>query len=389
MALTKEQRISKVFSDGNNTLVHLNTEQADKFIDYVVDESVILKNSRVIRMSKPSQDIGKVLVSDDILYPAWQGVDPVTGNRVQATVSKITLTSKEVIGEVRIYDDELEDNIEGASFKEHMMRMVAKKIGNQLEKVSLYSRKVANPTSLMQMFDGFIKLVEANGVVVDANDTALFTDRNIDKAKLAAVRKSVATKFRTMLNAWYVSDDVAIDYEVKYEASSNTVDKYGAFGLKFDKANLIGSERPVAVTTGFSATLTASPVATATTITVDSTTGASVGDVITLAIDQDKSFSTTIDTVTDGTHLVLTDAIPYGYDHTLSTENAVTETTLDGTDVIHTPKNNFIYGIQRDVTIEPDRVAKQRATDFIITMRIDFQVENPEMTGLLKNVLVK
>jgi len=387
---TKAEKIEKVFNGGDtSSLVHLNTQQANKFIDYVVDESVILKSSRVVRMDTPKKDIGKIGISDEILYPAQRGQALDTNKRTTATPTKITLTTSEVIGEVRLYDDELEDNIEGSKFKEHMMKMVAKKVANQLERVGLYSRKLANPTSLYQMFDGFIKKVEANGVVVDASDTTLFSDRFIDKEKLAKVRKSIATKYRTVLNKWYMPDDVAIDYEVKYEASNNTVNKYGAFGIDFTKANLMSIDRAVAVASGFSATLTASPSATDTSITVDDTTGASVDDEITIALDQDKEFTTTVKTVTSGTVLELNDALPFDYDHTLSTENTITETTSDGADVLLTPDYNFIYGIQRDITIEPDRVAKERATDFVITMRLDFQVENEEMTGILKNVKVK
>ena len=387
---TKAEKIDKVFNGGDSSsLVHLNTAQADKFIDYVVDESVVLKSSRVVRMNTPKKDIGKIGISDEILYPAQRGVALDTGKRVTATPTKITLTTQEVIGEVRIFDDELEDNIEGSAFKEHMMKMVAKKVANQLERVSLYSRKLANPTSLYQMFDGFIKKVEANWVVVDANDTGLFTDRFIDKAKLAKLRKSIATKYRTVLNKWYMPDDLAIDYEVKYEATNNTVNKYGAFGIDFTKANLMSIDRAVAVGSGFATTLTASPSATDTNITVTATAGATVGDEITLALDNDKEFTTTIKTVTDGTHLELDDALPQDYTHTLSTENTVTETVSDGADVILTPDYNFIYGIQRDITIEPDRVPKERATDFVITMRLDFQVENEAMTWLLKNAQVK
>ena len=388
--MDKAQKIAKAFTgDGQSTLVHLNTAQADKFIDYVVDESVILKSSRVVRMDTPSKVIGKIGISDKILYPAQRGQALDTNKRTEATPDKITLTSQEVIGEVRIYDDEIEDNIEGVAFKEHMMKMIAKKVSNQLERVGLYSRKVANPADLLQMFDGFVKAVETAGVVVDASNTVLFADRYIDKEKLAKLRKSIDTKYRNVLNKWYMPDDVAIDYEVKYEASNNTVNKYGAFGVDFTKANIMSIDRPVFKTGGLNTTLTASPVAGAVNITVASTTNATAGDVVTLALGQDKEFSTTIDTVTDATHLVLTDAIPFGYNHTLSTENTVKETTLDGADVLLTPDYNFIYGIQRDITIEPDRVAKERATDFVITMRLDFQVENAEMTGILKNVKVK
>lgn len=81
--------------------------------------------------------------------------------------------------------------------------------------------------------------------------------------------------------------------------------------------------------------------------------------------------------------------MPFALTAITATENTVIETISDGADVILTPDYNFIYGIQRDITIEPDRVAKERATDFVITMRVDFQVENPEMTGILKNVKVK
>lgn len=388
--MDKAQKIAKAFTgDGQSSLVHLNQAQADKFIDYVVDESVILKSSRVVRMDTPSKVIGKIGISDKILYPAQRGQALATNKRVEATPDKITLTSQEVIGEVRIYDDEIEDNIEGPAFKEHMMKMIAKKVSNQLERVGLYSRKVANPADLLQMFDGFVKAVETAGVVVDASNTGLFADRYIDKEKLAKLRKSIDTKYRNVLNKWYMPDDVAIDYEVKYEASNNTVNKYGAFGVDFTKANIMSIDRPVLKTGGLNTTLTASPVAGAVNITVASTTNATAGDVVTLALGQDKEFSTTVDTVTDATHLVLTDAIPFGYNHTLSTENTVKETTLDGADVLLTPDYNFIYGIQRDITIEPDRVPKERATDFVITMRLDFQVENAEMTGILKNVKVK
>lgn len=61
------------------------------------------------------------------------------------------------------------------------------------------------------------------------------------------MRKSIATKYRKILNKWYLPDDVAIDYEVKYEASANSVRKDGAFGIDFTNANLLAIDRPVAV----------------------------------------------------------------------------------------------------------------------------------------------
>jgi len=388
--MDKGQKIAKVFNGGeNSSLVHLNTAQADRFIDYVVDESVILKSSRVVRMDTPQKVIGKIGISDKILYPAQRGIGLDAGKRTSATPDKITLISQEVIGEVRIYDDEVEDNIEGVAFKQHMMKMVAKKVANQLERVALYARKVANPTDLLQMFDGFVKAIEANWVVVDSN--VGFADRFIDKEKLAKVRKSIATKYRNILNKWYMPDDVAIDYEIKYEASNNTVNKYGAFGVDFTKANIMSVDRAVVVTGGYTGTISANVALNATTAVLTDETGLTVGDQVTFALWNDKEHTVVISAIDAGSNTITFTGYPMPFALTAitATENTVIETISDGADVILTPDYNFIYGIQRDITIEPDRVAKERATDFVITMRVDFQVENPEMTGILKNVKVK
>lgn len=389
--MDKSQKIAKVFSGGeNSTLVHLNEAQADKFIDYAVDQSVILKSARVIRMDTPQKTIGKIGISDKILYPAQRGQALDSSKRVSATPEKITLVTQEVIGEVRIYDDEIEDNIEGVAFKEHMMKMVAKKVANQLEKVSLYARKVANPTDLLHMFDGFVKEIETNGgVVVDAN--VGFSDRYIDKDKLAKLYKSIDDIFGDMINKWYMPKGVAIDYEVKYEATNNAVNRYGAFGIDFTKANLLSTKRPVLVGSGYTGTISADVTAGATTAVLTDETGLSVSDEITFNLGKDKEHTAIITAINAGTNTITfaNHPIPFALDSSEASENTVKETVSDGADVILTPDFNFIYGIQRDITIEPDRVAKERATDFVITMRVDFKVENPEMSGILKNVKVR
>ena len=64
-----KEKIKKAFdtSTANGGLVHLNEEQADKFIDYVVDESVILKDAQVVRMTKPTKKVAELDINDDIL----------------------------------------------------------------------------------------------------------------------------------------------------------------------------------------------------------------------------------------------------------------------------------------------------------------------------------
>lgn len=40
------------------------------------------------------------------------------------------------------------------------------------------------------------------------------------------------------------------------------------------------------------------------------------------------------------------------------------------------PNNNLVYGLYRDVFIEPDRQAKKRSTDFVCTLRVDCNYED-------------
>lgn len=47
------------------------------------------------------------------------------------------------------------------------------------------------------------------------------------------------------------------------------------------------------------------------------------------------------------------------------------------------PANNLVYGIYRDITIEPDRIPKARRTDFVTTLRVDahYEDENASVVG--------
>lgn len=47
------------------------------------------------------------------------------------------------------------------------------------------------------------------------------------------------------------------------------------------------------------------------------------------------------------------------------------------------PSSNLVYGIYRDIFIEPDRIPKARKTDFVTTLRVDchFEDENASVVG--------
>lgn len=129
--LSKKQQIAKMIS---LPAIELEAEEADRFIDYIVDESVLKNNARIIRMNKETKDVRALgLGSDRFLKPA----DTFSSSDYLKTLTenKIQLVSKKLRGCVVIYDDDLEDNIEADAFADHVMRMVAARIANELEEI--------------------------------------------------------------------------------------------------------------------------------------------------------------------------------------------------------------------------------------------------------------
>lgn len=126
--LSKREQIEKMIS--LPTIV-LAAEEADRFIDYIVDESVLKNNARVEKMAKETKNIRALGIEQRFLYPE-AGFSSTDYLKTLST-QKISLVSKKVRGCVAIYDDDLEDNIEGDSFADHVMKMVAAKIANELD----------------------------------------------------------------------------------------------------------------------------------------------------------------------------------------------------------------------------------------------------------------
>ena len=76
-----EQKIMKAFGmdTANSNKVYLREKTADKFIDYIQDESKLLKDVRKVKMTAPIQEIAKIDIGDDPLYPAGRSGTTFTG----------------------------------------------------------------------------------------------------------------------------------------------------------------------------------------------------------------------------------------------------------------------------------------------------------------------
>ncbi|KKL87737.1 hypothetical protein LCGC14_1931700, partial [marine sediment metagenome] len=54
----------------------LSPAQSDKFIDYVIDETVLRKNARLIRFRNESLEIDKIGIGRRVAFPKTEAQDP-------------------------------------------------------------------------------------------------------------------------------------------------------------------------------------------------------------------------------------------------------------------------------------------------------------------------
>lgn len=185
---------------------YLNPEQADRFIEMVIDQPTILKEVRTVKMNAPQRKIEKIGFDSRILHVA-----PASGTaldetkRSKPTTDKIELNTTEYIAEVRIPYDVLEDNIERENLEDTIMRNMAKRVSLDLEEILIKSDTASGDPDLAAK-DGLLKLATSH--VVDMSGDP------ISKAVFKAGVKSMPNKYlraRDQFRFW-VSPDQETEY---------------------------------------------------------------------------------------------------------------------------------------------------------------------------------
>lgn len=351
--LSKKEQIQKMIS--LPTIV-LAAEEADRFIDYIVDESVMKGKARVEKMSKETKNIRALgLGTEDFLHPGAT----FSSSEYKKIMShnKIALVSKKIRGCIAIFDDDLEDNIEGDAFADHLMKMVAKKISNELD-VAYWigdtgSGNAFGDTDIRSLWDGwrfqiangdtvgdtYYNTVSGGSVILDATDDATFI---LEGGRIAMVSssapynwdfkynkilQSLASKYKTggLANlAFYNNDQVTQNYIEALSARSTVMGDNAILG----KAELQYGMVPIVSCPNMPITM-------------------------------------------DG--------------GTQATEKC---TTGAYTDVLLTPNGNLIIGIQRDIKIESQREAADEATYWFYSMRVTPAIENINACVLCRKLIV-
>ena len=148
----------------------LKPEQADKFIDYMWDETALTSMVRRVKMNNPTIEIDKIAVGRRLARKASEGVDD--GQNVDPTFSKISMTTVKIRLDWELTTESLEDNLEGDALEDHVARLMATQLGNDLEDLYI-NGDTGSADALLVSLDGFIKRFLAGAHVVSAGGAKL------------------------------------------------------------------------------------------------------------------------------------------------------------------------------------------------------------------------
>ena len=390
----KTEDLKKAFTLDSNWVpvnFHWKNDEAKQFIDFVKDESDgLLKKFRVITMTWPTKEIAKLIAPWKFLMP-WGAWKRTHGNSWKAwykvETNSIYLTSRKVEWFFYLSDDEIDDNIEWKSFEEHMKRIIAKKIANELVEVALYGKKLDNPSAdngILNMFNGIKYQIEQNGNILDGSDTNVFTWRNITRKKYVQAKKSLANKYKKEIEFFH-DPDTQIDLDELYnDPNGNRWDgetkKNRVAWTKINEVSLMTNENPVKVSLVTSIVSNPANIG-ATWIFIDTDLTANINpwDSIVVNFGNAEELVYIVASI-DANSITTTTPLLYGIDAWVKVDKVI----LDGADIIGTNPKNVVIWIQTDLKLEPERVAPD-GYNFWYKMKLDIQIENPEATVLVKN----
>ncbi|MGD9749393.1 MAG: hypothetical protein AB7W59_00195 [Acidimicrobiia bacterium] len=365
----------------------LNPAQSDKFIDYVVEETILKDNARVVRFRNETLDIDKIGIGRRAAVPKSEAVDP--GVRRGINTSKVSLTPKEVMVPFEIGDTFREINIEGDDVEDHIVRMFARQFGNDLEELYITGDKLGPAALQADVLDGgsssqyikdsYLALVDGWQKLADGANIVDGEGQNIGLGIFSKALRALPTKFRRNKNQlrWFLSPDLWQLYLEKLSTRATSLGdeaaggaNHGPFGIQAVPVPLWDFTPPVVEHVVLTGT---TPVALR---------YSDIQDVVvtpnTLAGVPTTPFVETTDYVVD----YAAGTIVRDGGGAIGSGATVKVTYKSPPQLILTHQNNFIVGIGRDIRIEKDRDIYKGANQYAMTAKVDVQFE--ELTAIVK-----
>lgn len=182
--------------------------KAKQFVEIMIKKGVLTSMARVIPMAGYQQTVDKIRFPSRIMRAGSAGIALSEADRSKPELSKVSLEAKLWKAEVQLDDEILEDNIEGEELQNHIVSLVAERMGADTDDILINSDSTDNTLDPeLRLFNGMLKAVTTN--TVSAGGTVLTKD------VLKQTRKAMPIEFQ------------GNPAELKFFTSVNAVTEYG------------------------------------------------------------------------------------------------------------------------------------------------------------------
>lgn len=317
----------------------LTYAQADRFIDYMWDATVLGSLVRKRRMRAVEEEIDVISVGARLVRGATEAVD--TGENAVPAFAKLSITAKKYRLDWELSTESLEDNIEGEDLEDHLARLMATQAGNDLEDIAI-NGDTASSIPGIKVDDGFRKRAVAGAHIVDHGGDVLNRSA-FNKALKAMPRKYMARRAG-----------------LRFFTGSNAIQDY-IFSLQQTESGFVSPESLAAAGLN-QAVRTQGPA------------GFITGNAFGVPVQEVPLF----DEARDG-----------DYDTDSGTSGVqVPATNIDHTDLWLTFPENLIWGIKRDITVHREFKPKKDTIEYTVYVRQGVQIENLDAFVVVKNVRI-
>lgn len=161
--------------DGNKKGGYLKAPQVNQFFDYMYDATVLGGQVRVERIRGDVAELTRIGVGQRLLRVATEAVDD--GMNVGAAFSKVSLTTTKFRLDWELSTEALEDGREGAQLEDHVARLMAAQVGNDMEDYAINANEDRTDDPGIGAFDGWSARANRIAHIVDAGGATL--DRTV------------------------------------------------------------------------------------------------------------------------------------------------------------------------------------------------------------------
>ncbi len=369
----------------------LNPAQSDEFIDFVVDETVLKNNARVVRFRNETLQIDKIGIGRRLAVPKAEAKDPNLRRGVQT--SKVELTPREIMVPFEIGDIFREINIEGEGIEQHIIRMMSSQTANDVEELYINGDKNGHAvlegdikdggSTSQYVKDSYLALQDGWSRLADGANLVDAAGQNIGLGIFGEMIRAMPTKFRRNLAnlRFFLSPDLWQRFVEKLATRATGLGDrategvgHTPFGVPVVPIPLWADQPPVVEHITLNGT-TAVGLRNAPVSSVVVTRSDLAGTPTSAFI---ESTDYTLDTALGTVARIGAGAIGDG--------DTVKVTYKANPQMILTHKDNFIIGIGRDVKIERDRDIFKGVNQYAISLKVANEFEELEAIVKANNI---